>query len=92
MPVGGGKRGRLPARLTVSMGGRGMHVSPQLHRLTALLRLLPTTRELYDEIGERLTKEDWEKYDILEGDFMGDGQWVRAFACMLACLLADSAM
>lgn len=32
-------------------------------------------RELYDEIGERLTKEDWEKYDILEGDFMGDGAW-----------------
>jgi hypothetical protein len=31
-------------------------------------------RELYDEIGERLTKEDWEKYEMLEGDFMGDGQ------------------
>lgn len=31
------------------------------------------SRELYDEIGDRLEKEDWEKYDMLQGDFLGDG-------------------
>lgn len=32
------------------------------------------SRELFDEIGDRVTKEDWEKFDMLQGDFLGDGK------------------
>ncbi|GAB5037788.1 Hypothetical protein NocV09_10700070 [Nannochloropsis oceanica] len=68
-----GGRDKASQRLT---GFQDPYLGPQWHIIRSNAAVMIKIKELHDEIGERLTKEDWERYDILEGDFMGDEEAV----------------